>query len=429
MRPQKSVWTNIEYTGVLDNGANYDPSIDYAQIGLLDAGECLVDNIEVDYNGTNYVSNGTFEGSLGLTNWSLQGCMVRSSLENPGYQSSYSPAHPVQRPDLDGRQFLPGGLELTNALAAGQTVTLSYEARWLHGWPEPLLRLNGNWLEATGAAAGAQQPGHARACPTARYITNAGPAIYNVTHTPAGAGGQSAGGGDAPMCSDPDGVTNLTLYYRLDPATNYTRRADDGQRHGRRCGRRATAFSARRFPGRRPIKSWPFIFRPRTVVGAATRFPALRPSDNEPVRECVVMFGDGNPGGSFGVYHLWLTQTNVNRWANLSDLSNEGNDCTFVNGNRVIYNMQGRFAGSPYHQEFDTPDRQSVPLQMGVSTTTTSFWARRISTRSISRAMGRAMTPAFSASNWPTRFCGRWACRGSTAAMWRCMSTATGAAR
>ena len=34
-----------------------NPSIDYAQIGLLDAGECLVDNIEVDYNGTNYVSN------------------------------------------------------------------------------------------------------------------------------------------------------------------------------------------------------------------------------------------------------------------------------------------------------------------------------------------------------------------------------------
>ncbi len=27
------------------------PAIDYAQIGLLDVGECLVDNIEVDYNG------------------------------------------------------------------------------------------------------------------------------------------------------------------------------------------------------------------------------------------------------------------------------------------------------------------------------------------------------------------------------------------
>ena len=54
---QKSVWTDIETTGVLDNGANYDPTIDYAQIGLLDVGECLVDNIEVDCNGSNYVSN------------------------------------------------------------------------------------------------------------------------------------------------------------------------------------------------------------------------------------------------------------------------------------------------------------------------------------------------------------------------------------
>src|SRR5262249_22521909 len=86
---QKSVWTNIEFTGVLDNGANYDPSIDYAQIGLLDVGECLVDDIEVDdSNGINYVSNPTFEGGFG--NWSLQGCMVRSSLENSGYSGTRS---------------------------------------------------------------------------------------------------------------------------------------------------------------------------------------------------------------------------------------------------------------------------------------------------------------------------------------------------
>jgi regulation of enolase protein 1 (concanavalin A-like superfamily) len=34
----KSVWTNITYTGVLDNGDNYDPTIDYAQIGVLEGG-------------------------------------------------------------------------------------------------------------------------------------------------------------------------------------------------------------------------------------------------------------------------------------------------------------------------------------------------------------------------------------------------------
>src|SRR5436189_4275871 len=60
---QKSSWVNIETTGVLDNGANYDPSIDYAQIGLLDVGECLVDNIEVrsGTTGVNLVANPDFE--------------------------------------------------------------------------------------------------------------------------------------------------------------------------------------------------------------------------------------------------------------------------------------------------------------------------------------------------------------------------------
>ncbi len=109
-------------------------------------------------------------------------------------------------------------------------------------------------------------------------------------------------------------------------------------------------------PGQAANQVVAFYLSARDKLGATTRFPAVRSGDNEPVRECVVMFGDGNPGGSFGVYHLWLTQTNINRWGNLSDLSNELMDGTMVNGNRVIYNMQGRFAGSPYHQGFDYPN-------------------------------------------------------------------------
>ena len=96
---------------------------------------------------------------------------------------------------------------------------------------------------------------------------------------------------------------------------------------------------------------------------ATTRFPILL-NNGAPVPECVVMFGDSNPGGSFPVYHLWITQVNANRWTQLSDLSNEANDCTIVCGNRVIYNAQARFAGSPYHQDFNTPYRQSLPLQV-----------------------------------------------------------------
>src|SRR5439155_7744160 len=66
---QKSTWVNIEATGVLDHGANYDPSIDYAQIGLLDVVECLVDNIEVlsGTGGANLALNPCFEA--GLNSW------------------------------------------------------------------------------------------------------------------------------------------------------------------------------------------------------------------------------------------------------------------------------------------------------------------------------------------------------------------------
>jgi len=347
----KSTWTNVTWTGVLDNGENYDPSIDYAQIGLLDTGECLVDNVSVIYNGSNYVTNPTFEGSHGLTNWFLQGCMVRSSLETTGYLSNYSLHIRASDKVWVGDNSCEVAL-LTNTLAAGQTVTLSYAARWLHGCQEPLLRLNGNWLEATTilpVPANLGSPGQ----PNSTYITNAGPAIYNVTHNPPlPAAGQPVV--VTANLSDPDGLQNLRLYYRLDPSTSYTAVAMNDNGTGGDAIARDGVYSAT-IPGQAANQVVAFYIAATDKLGAATRFPAIRAGDNEPVRECVVMFGDSNPGGSFGTYHLWLTQTNINRWASLSDLSNEGNDCTFVNGNRVIYNLQGRFAGSPYHQEFDTP--------------------------------------------------------------------------
>ena len=347
----KSVWTNITYTGVLDNGSNYDATIDYAQIGLLDVGECLVDNVEVeDAHGVNYVTNSTFESS-NLNGWSLQGDHVRSSLENSGFNSNYSLHLRSSDKIWTGDNSCQVALD-PNSLAAGQTATLSFEARWLHGWPEALLRLNGNWLEATGPMPVPNNLG-TPGMPNSTYITNAGPAIYNVTHFP------TVPAANQPVVvtanvSDPDGVQNLTLYYRLDPATSYTAvpMKDDGTGGDAVPG--DGVFSAT-IPGQAANQIVAFYISATDGRGATTRFPALRPQDNEPVRECVVMFGDGNPGGSFGVYHLWMTQTNATRWANLGNLSNEGNDCTFVNGNRVIYNMQGHFAGSPYHQDFDTP--------------------------------------------------------------------------
>ena len=133
---------------MLDNGQNYDASIDYAQIGLLDVGECLVDNVEVHAGtGANLVVNPDFES--GTSGWSFQGDQSRSSQENSGYASSHSLHIRCSDHMWTGDNSCQVALN-ANSMGAGQTATLRFKARWLRGWPEVLLRLNGNWLEATG---------------------------------------------------------------------------------------------------------------------------------------------------------------------------------------------------------------------------------------------------------------------------------------
>jgi len=212
---RKSSWVNIETTGVLDNGANYDASIDYAQIGLLDVGECLVDNIEVrpQATGVNLVVNRDFETGA-LSSWYLQGDHFRSSLEGPGYASTYCLHLRCSDRMWTGVNSCEVALG-ANSLGAGQTATLRFKARWLHGWPEVLLRLNGNWLEATGPMPVPVNLGTPGAR-NSRYIGNAGPAIYSVTHGP------SVPTNAQPVVvtarvHDPDGVQALTLNYRIDP--------------------------------------------------------------------------------------------------------------------------------------------------------------------------------------------------------------------
>ena len=347
---QKSSWTNIETTGVLDNGQNYESSIAHAQIGLLDVGECLVDNIEVNYNGVNYVSNPTFES--GTTGWLLQGDMSRSSVENEGYGGSGHSLH-IRASDTLWTGDNSCQVSLNNTgLQSGQTATLRFKARWLRGWPEALLRLNGNWLEAAGALPVPSNLG-TPGLPNSRLLANSGPAIYNVTHTP------SLPAANQPVVvtanvHDAGSVQNLTLNYRIDPATTYTAvtMRDDGTQGDAIAG--DGIFSAT-IPGQNANKLAAFYISATDNFGATTRFPSLL-NDGAPVREGLVMFGDGNPGGSFGVYHLWVSNTNATRWQNLGNLSNEGNDCTMVSGSRVIYNAQARFTGSPYHQNYDRPD-------------------------------------------------------------------------
>ena len=355
---RKSAWTNLEYSGVLDLGANYTGGADMVQVGLLDVGECLVDNIEVrpGTSGANYVANSTFES--GLTNWVMQGDHMRSGLESAlgGYASSQC----LRLRSSDGAWTLADYAQgtLTNGtLAAGGTATLRLKARWLRGWPEVLMRLRGNWLEVTGALplpANLGTPGQRNS----RYLPSVGPAIYEIQHAPA-----------LPSATQPVVVTarfhdfkgfQPTLLWRVDvgnnPAPSYTvvPMVDDGT--GGDALAQDGLFSAT-IPGQSSGTVVAFLVQAQNPLGASTIFP-MDLKDNAGVpRECVVGFGDAIPTGSFMHHHMFITQNWANRWGNGGGVSHELHDFTWVDGGsgRIIYDATGRYAGSPYHQYLGSP--------------------------------------------------------------------------
>jgi len=336
---QKSGWVNIEFTGVLDHG---NGAADSLQIILLGAGECLVDNVEVFRpSGANLIANPGFEN--GLSGWAVQGNHDDSSLETTEAYAGTRSLHlrATGRGDTGANRIR---VPLTSSLSSGQTATLRAKVRWLAGNPEILLRLKGNWLEATGNILTARNLGTPGA-PNSRSVANLGPAITGVTHSPAmPAANQSVT--VVARVDDPDGLTSLVLKYRIDPSTNLTLvpLVNNG----------AGLFSAV-IPGQASGRI--AAFHLESLDNFVPRALSLFPGD-APARECLVRWGDPGQGGNFGTYRFWLSQTNYDRWSSREKLSNKPVDATFVYGNfRVIYNIGGQYSGSPYHAPgFNTPN-------------------------------------------------------------------------
>jgi hypothetical protein len=357
----KSVWTNLEFTGILDNGQTYNGNpISLLQVGLLDVGECLVDDLEVrpgGIAGSNIVSGGDFES--GLTGWSAQGDHLRSGLETAsglgGCQSSQSLHLRASDSMWTLGDYVQGSLTQTT-LASGQTATLRLKARWLHGWPEVLMRVNGNYIEVTGAMpvpANLGTPG----LPNSRYTAKPGPAIFDVKHAPS-----------LPPANVPVVVTarfhdvnpfQPTLLYRVDTAANPTPTytsvpmTDNGTGGDGMAG---DGIYSATIPAQGAGTVVAFLVQASDGSGATTLFPAELKDNAGIPRECVVVFGDTIPTGSFSHHHVFITQNWAQQWAQWGGVSHEGYDGTWVDGGgRIVYDWRGRYAGSPYHQYTGSP--------------------------------------------------------------------------
>jgi len=336
---QKAPWKIVSATGTVDHGST---TADQLQLLLQGAGECLVDNVQVlTAAGSNLVANSTFESGAG--GWTAEGTESQSSLETgEGYASTKS--YHLRAVDRGDNQVNRVRTPLTASLASGTAnVTIRAAVRWLKGHPDLLLRLRGNWLECVGEMDLPVNPGTPGAR-NSRYVTNAAPAITDVQHSPV-----LPAAGEAVVVTarvqDPDRLTSVLLRYRLDPQTSYNvvPMTDDGT--GGDAVPSDGTYTAT-LSGRAAGTLIAFYVQATDgfVPAATGTFPADAPS-----RECLVRAGETQPTGNFPVYRLWMTQATQNTWTSRNKLDNTPFDVTFVlGGDRVIYNAQALYAGSPY---------------------------------------------------------------------------------
>ena len=233
---------------------------------------------------------------------------------------------------------------LFRSIRTRSTGTLRAQARWLCGFPELLIRLRGNYIEAPANLILPKNLGTPGAV-NSRVVPNAAPAIWDVQHRPTTPAANQPVVVTARL-HDPHGIASATLKYRLDPETDFTAvpLLDNGTRGDQIAG--DAQFSAT-IPGHeaRRLVAFHIAAEDNLNPRAHSQFPA-----DAPDRECLVRFGDPPPPGKFATYRFWITRATFDEWRLRPKLSNEPLDATFVyNDERVIYNVGALFSGSPFH--------------------------------------------------------------------------------
>ncbi|MEW6155931.1 MAG: lamin tail domain-containing protein [Verrucomicrobiota bacterium] len=337
---EKAPWTTADFTGLVTMSGGDAPANRF-QIIMLGAGECLIDDVQVFRAGsTNLLANPGFE--LTPVNWTFFGNHSQSTIDTTGAFAGTRCLHVRSLGDGDtANNAIRANLGVT--IVDGNTVTIRAKIRWLAGWPEVLLRVRRQGIELPvrmNVPLNLGTPG----LPNSRRVTNAGPAIYDVTHSPAV---PRANQSVVVTCraSDSDGVAAPRMRFRVDPSTTAStlQMRDDGLGGDVLAG--DGVFSAI-IPGRASgvVGFWIEASDDGTPGGSST-FPG-----NAPARECLVRWNDPMPFGTFAQYHMWNSAATESARNRSRRLDNTYQDCTLVYGDfRVVYNAGFRDKGSPFH--------------------------------------------------------------------------------
>ncbi len=343
----KTQWQQFSFTiDAADTQYTHD-TVGIFDFMLLNAGEMLIDDLELVIGDRNILTNGGFES--GESSWRILGNHTRSFVTTEDHHSGSKALHVIATGHGD-----PGANRINQSITSvnAGTVTFRGWARWLRGCRYLLLRTA---RERTPVMP--PRPSYVFEMTTpldlgtpsrqnTAYVANRGPDILDVRHAPVvPAGGQPIF--VTARIVDNDGVKSVTLNYRYEggPFAG-TPMTDDGLGDDKVAGdgiytaaiRGSAAGQMRAF------------YITASDGSASTRFPTLlEPSADVPERTCLIRVGDAAASSRVATYRVWMSDGVVNAFRARSNLSNELMDCTFVyNDTDVFYNCGIRFRGSPF---------------------------------------------------------------------------------
>ncbi|HXJ76123.1 MAG TPA: lamin tail domain-containing protein, partial [Candidatus Dormibacteraeota bacterium] len=215
----KGQWQTVSYR--MDARQSYGPTRwREFRLGLLDDGQVLVDAVSVirDPDGARQelIQNGNFETTAGNTHWRFLGTHSGEFVTDPDNAANHVLKITAGGRALMNHNHIESTFVNNTALVDNQVYEVSYRARWLAGSPQLSSRAYFSKLARVTALPMPTRLG-TPAAPNSRAIPNAGPTFAGLRHSPVMPdAGQPVT--ISVLAADPQGVAQVTLFYRVNPA-------------------------------------------------------------------------------------------------------------------------------------------------------------------------------------------------------------------
>ncbi|MDF7799600.1 lamin tail domain-containing protein [Pontiellaceae bacterium B1224] len=371
----RSEWQTYTYEGVAEeDGIGYDVYHEFI-VGMLDAGEFLLDDVSVVEEGSiEFIQNGDFESDVvGATaeKWRAIGThgshgktVVVTDPSDPGNQC----LHVVSTGPTENKH---NKLETTYAnseeVVVGNTYRISFRAKWISGMNLVNTRLHFNFLQKTSALEVPEVWGTPGTVNTVAE-PNIGPDLENLSHSPVMPDVNQAVTVSI-QASDADGVEQLTLFYSI----------DDGNFQSTTMAGGANGTYSGIIPGQAAGTSIRFYVQGEDALGATGSFPA---AGSQGGAFCKVQDGLADSSGLRHNFRIIMSEADRTfLFLDTNRMSNDRFPVTVIEDETTVYydvglrlkaSAHGRYNGYGYNIQFQ-PDQlfrgvhHSISIESGSS--------------------------------------------------------------